>query len=803
MSTDQKQQNKRQHQHTNRLAKTSSPYLLQHAHNPVDWSPWGREAFERARRENKPIFLSIGYSTCYWCHVMERESFEDEATARILNEHFVPIKVDREEHPAVDDLYMMAVQVTTGRGGWPMSVWLEPEQLRPFLAGTYFPKEARHGLPSFTQMLESVDEAWRERKDEVVAQSERIAEAVRKQLATQRERVPVGVEQVQEAVSQLLGVFDAEHGGFGRAPKFPQPVYFDLLFAARAIASEETEATIDRAIRLTLDRMATGGMYDQVGGGFHRYSVDREWRVPHFEKMLYDQAQLASVYARAYGLYGDFYYAQIARETLAYVERELSDDDGGFFSAQDAEVNTREGGNYVWTPDEIRTALTDANAADLIEFTLAIYGLNDGPNFRDPHHPDDDPVNVLFLVDRPDALAQQMNLTAAQFNEQRAKVNEILLAVRDRRDQPLTDDKIITAWNGLMIAAFAEVGRRLEDSKLIDRAVAAAEFTLKWLRASDGGLHRTIRDGAPGPAAVLKDHACFLRGLLELASATGQPHWLRAAVELASATNETFGDHAHGGFFDTPADQSDLFIRARSSYDGAMPSGNGVMIDALVQLHELTGERIFLEEALRAIESISATLADGPHGPVLTTATLAWLAIQHPDQLPTRGDAPKSSSSTATDSDNDEPNAGATASTSTAPPTPQPVRVIPSVETITVPRGGSLACTLIIMIDDGYFITADHLEFSIEGDGWTLDAAPPAPRPIENAMTSTKKNDADDPRDAREAPRGYRSAVYVPITLETSNKNAAARATIHLRTQACTADACLPPTTLSIPAFAE
>lgn len=803
MSTNQTKQHAQSPQHTNRLAQTSSPYLLQHAHNPVDWYPWGREAFERARRENKPIFLSIGYSTCYWCHVMERESFEDDATARLMNELVVPIKVDREEHPAVDDLYMMAVQVTTGRGGWPMSVWLEPEQLRPFLAGTYFPKEARHGLPSFAQMLESVDEAWRERQNEVVAQSERIAEAVRKQLATQRERVPVGVDQVQEAVSQLLGVFDAEHGGFGRAPKFPQPVYFDLLFAARAIASDETEATIDRAIRFTLDRMATGGMYDQVGGGFHRYSVDREWRVPHFEKMLYDQAQLASVYARAYGLYGDFYYAQIARETLAYVERELSDDDGGFFSAQDAEVNTHEGGNYVWTPEQIRAALTDAGATDLIDFTLDIYGLNDGPNFRDPHHPDDDPVNVLFLADRPDALAEKMNLTTAQFNEQRAKVNEILLAVRDQRDQPLTDDKVITAWNGLMIAAFAEVGRRLEDPQLIDRAVAAAEFVLKWLRTTDGGLHRTIRDGAPGPAAVLEDHACLLRGLLEVASATGQPRWLRAAVELASQTNEAFGDHAHGGFFDTRADQGDLFIRARSSYDGAMPSGNGVMIDALVQLHELTGERVFLEEALRGIESISATLADGPHGPVLTTATLAWLAIQHPDQLPTRGDKPNASS------ENDRAETGTgeqltSSSTTTAPPTQQPVRLIPSVETITVPRGGSLACTLIIMIDEGYFITADHLDFSIEGDGWSLDAAPPAPRPIETRASSkgastSKNHDGSD--DDAPPQRGYRGAVYVPITLEADN-NAAARATIHLRTQPCTAAACLPMTTLSIPAFA-
>ncbi len=719
---------------------------------------------------------------------MERESFEDPATAQVLNENFIPIKVDREEHPAVDDLYMMAVQVTTGRGGWPMSVWLEPEKLRPFLAGTYFPPAPKHGLPSFTELLHSVAEAWRERRDGVLQQAERIADAVQGQLAAKRDRSPLGAAQVHEAVNHLLNAFDHEHGGFGRAPKFPQPVYFDLLFAARAVVDDEVESNINHAIRFTLDRMATGGMYDQVGGGFHRYAVDRAWRVPHFEKMLYDQAQLASVYARAYGLWGDFYYAQIARETLRYVDRELGDSAGGFFSAQDAEVNAREGGNYVWTPEQVRAALHDAGEPTLVEFASNIYGLNDGPNFRDPHHPEDAPTNVLYLLDRPEVLAAQMGIPTAVFNERRTRVNEALRAARDQRDQPLTDDKVILAWNGLMIAAFAEVGRRLDDSALIERAIRAAEFVWKHMRSDDGEWHRTVRQGTPGPGAVLEDEACLLRGVLELASATGDTRWLRRAIDLARRINERYGDSDAGGFFDTRAEQSDLFVRARSSYDGAMPSGAGVMIENLIQLFEMTGERIFLDDALRALESISAAIAEGPHGTAISTAAIAWLAAMHPDVLPAPGAAPA-----------DHPAGISPAQPSPSDRSSSPVQFISSVEHLTVPREGSLSCSLILLLDSAYWVSEGHANMTIEGDGWSLRSHWPPP---ELLAPEDDQGRSDAASEAGESMRGWRGAVYVPVELR-AGAEVSPRATIRLRVTVCTIGACLPEMTLTLPVEAD
>jgi uncharacterized protein YyaL (SSP411 family) len=381
----------------NRLSRETSPYLLQHAHNPVAWFPWGDEAIAEARRRDVPIFLSIGYSTCYWCHVMERECFESEEIARQMNDRFVCVKVDREERPDLDDLYMTATQLLTGHGGWPMSVFLEPQGLRPFWAGTYFPPEPRHGVPSFPQVLDAMSRAWTERRGEVLEQAASVAEGVRQHMVSEEAPVGLGLPQVTEAGRDLLKRFDRVHGGFGGAPKFPQPVFLEFLLDLRAAAADDaTRDAIDQAVRRTLDRMAIGGVFDQVGGGFHRYSVDERWLVPHFEKMLYDNAQLAQVYARAAVVYSDDFYATIARRTLDYALREMTSSEGAFYSAQDAEVDGREGGNYVWTPEEIRAALPPEDAG----FAIKVYGADAGPNFRDPHYPDSSSTNVLFLRER-------------------------------------------------------------------------------------------------------------------------------------------------------------------------------------------------------------------------------------------------------------------------------------------------------------------------------------------------------------------------------------------------------------------
>ncbi|MEL6797226.1 MAG: thioredoxin domain-containing protein, partial [Planctomycetota bacterium] len=371
-------------EHTNRLIHSTSPYLLQHAHNPVDWYPWGDEAFAAARQRGVPIFLSIGYSTCYWCHVMERESFESEATAAVMNERFVCVKLDREERPDVDDVYMTATQAMTGRGGWPMSVFLEPESLKPYYCGTYFPPTPRHGMPSFEQLLIGMSDAWAERSDDVVLQANRLGEAVAEQLVSRDQPVMIGAEQVQQAVGTLLKIADMQHGGFAGAPKFPQPAYIDFLLEVRDASDEPTRQAIDRVVTLTLDQMIMGGIHDHVGGGFHRYSVDAFWTVPHFEKMLYDNGQLAATYARAARIYGNADYRRAATRTCDYIIREMTSPDGGFFSAQDAEVDSREGLNYLWTPDEVRAVLSAADA----DFAIERFGLDAGTNFQDPHHAD-------------------------------------------------------------------------------------------------------------------------------------------------------------------------------------------------------------------------------------------------------------------------------------------------------------------------------------------------------------------------------------------------------------------------------
>jgi uncharacterized protein YyaL (SSP411 family) len=575
----------------NRLAASTSPYLLQHAHNPVDWYPWGEEAFAEAKRRDVPVLLSIGYSTCYWCHVMERESFENDSIAALMNEHFVCIKIDREERPDLDDIYMTATQILTSHGGWPMTVFLDPNTRKPFWCGTYFPPESRPnmGVPSLPLVIKNISSAWATQREEVVAQAEQIGEIVRERLGA----TPSGPDLISaatvatEAVSGLLRMFDRNHGGFGGAPKFPQPVFLELLLDARERAgSPQTRAAIDEALRVTLDKMMIGGVYDQIGGGFHRYSVDATWTVPHFEKMIYDNAQLLSVYARAAAAFDDAEYARVVRETAAYLRREMRIAGGGFASAQDAEVDAREGLNYVWTPEHVRATLPEVDAS----FALRVFSLDRGPNFRDPHHPSDPATNVLRLSDRPEVLAHEMGMSVQEFHAARVRTALALLASRDSRRQPHRDDKAISSWNGLAVHGLACAAEALRDATLLEDALAAAGFVRSHLHAPRG-LIRSWRGGARGGPAFLEDYGACALGFLSLERA------IRAvAPERADAARDclSFADmllqeasrgfvDAEGRWYDTRAENTDSFVRTRSLHDGAIPCGSSMMLLALIE----------------------------------------------------------------------------------------------------------------------------------------------------------------------------------------------------------------------------
>jgi uncharacterized protein YyaL (SSP411 family) len=619
----------------NRLARESSPYLLQHAHNPVDWWPWCDGAFEEARRRGVPVFLSVGYSTCYWCHVMERESFEDPSTARVMNERYVCIKVDREERPDVDDVYMAAVQMMTGQGGWPMSVFLEPERRRPFWGGTYFPPRPAYGRPSFVQVLERLSEAWKRDREKVVGQSEVVAAAVREHLgAKPGEARRLSASHVESAVRTLLTIHDRAEGGFGRAPKFPQPVYLRLLLECRrAAADPETRGAIDGAVLRTLEAMSLGGMHDHVGGGFHRYSVDATWTVPHFEKMLYDNAQLLEVYAEASAEYQDPWLARTARRTAAYVLKEMRQASGLFSTAQDAEVDGREGLNYLWRPEEIDAVLPPEEA----RFARRVFGLDRGANFQDPHHPSDPPRNVLRLSAPVRALADEEGVSEEAFIARLDRVCAALYQRRCERKPAALDDKVLLGWNGMMIASLARASTLLGEPEWLSAAQRAADVLLRAMRPEPGApLHRVLRAPgwdahAPGPApkipAVLEDFAALALGLLAIHRAHAEAgtcptdghgerlatdHWLRTALGVIDEALAAFADPKSGELFDTRADAGGLFVRTRSTYDGAVPSGQSMMLDAVITAHRWTGEHRLLERAWSIVAGLSTAIDDSP-----------------------------------------------------------------------------------------------------------------------------------------------------------------------------------------------
>ncbi|WP_373047392.1 thioredoxin domain-containing protein [Vulgatibacter sp.] len=568
---------------TNRLANEASPYLRQHMHNPVDWYPWGDEALEKARREEKPILLSVGYAACHWCHVMEKDAFEVEAVAAEMNRHFVSIKVDREERPDIDALYQGVVQLMGRGGGWPLTVFLTPEG-RPFFGGTYFPPEDRYGLPGFSRLLGALAEAWRTRRAEVEQSAASFAEGLGKIAAVGigASEGEIGAADLVEAGARLVQELDQANGGFFGAPKFPHPLElaFLLRLAGRGIEGlgATDRATTERALRLSLDHMAQRGLYDQLGGGFHRYSVDEAWAVPHFEKMLYDNALLVRLYAEAAVAFGSGAYERVAHETAGWLAREMTDPGGGLYASQDADSEGVEGKFFVWTPAEIRAALGD----DLGELAAAHFGVTPAGNF-------DHGTTVLHVAKPADALASERGLPVEDVRARLAAAKEQLLEVRMARIRPGTDDKVLAGWNGLAIGGLAAAGRLLGAPAMIEQARRAASFVLGTL-VVEGRLQRVYRLGQVKQPAFLDDHAWLCEGLVELFESTGEGQWLDAARGLAGEMIDRYWDEARGIFFLDPADGPGLLHRVPAVHDNATPSGGSSAIHAFLRIHALTGD---------------------------------------------------------------------------------------------------------------------------------------------------------------------------------------------------------------------
>ena len=581
----------------NRLINETSPYLLQHANNPVDWYPWGEEALERARSEDKPILLSIGYSACHWCHVMERESFEDETIAGLMNENFVSIKVDREERPDLDQVYMQAVQMLTGSGGWPMTVFLTPEG-KPFYGGTYFPPDDRQGMPGFPRLLTSIAEAYSTNRGEV----DRVTQQLTTQMS-QSNQVPQGtsiltVDILHQAYSSLATNFDYQNGGFGNAPKFPQPMtpefllrYYHHGYNPRAL----------ELVELTLEKMAYGGIYDQIGGGFHRYSTDPYWLVPHFEKMLYDNALLARLFLHTYLITGRALYRRVVEETLDYILREMTDPSGGFYSAQDADSEGVEGKFFVWSPGEINAVMGDTDG----EVFAGYYGVTAGGNFEGK--------NILNIRQNPEEFAETKGLTADQLGDIINRGSKALLEVREQRIHPMRDDKVLASWNGLMLRSFAEAAAALGRPDYLAVAIKNAGFLVGSMK-SDGRLLRTYRDGQAKLLGYLEDYSFVIDGLLALYEATFDLRWLEEAVTLADSMIELFWDEGIGGFYDTGSDHETLVIRPRDVFDNAQPCGGSVASDVLLRLAVFTGKSDYSAKAAVPLRSLHQAMSQSPGG---------------------------------------------------------------------------------------------------------------------------------------------------------------------------------------------
>ncbi len=599
----------------NRLIHEKSPYLLQHAHNPVDWYPWGEEAFTKAQAEGKPIFLSIGYSTCHWCHVMERESFENPAIAALMNRDYVSIKVDREERPDVDRIYMTYVQATTGSGGWPMSVWLTPE-LRPFVGGTYFPPENRYGRAGFPLLLERIAGSWKKDRERIEQSSINVMEQLQEHIANPPSAMDSGA--LESGFNYWRRTFDSHLGGFGQAPKFPRPVTHNFLL--RYWARTKNREALDMVLA-TLRAMAKGGMNDQLGGGFHRYSVDEYWFVPHFEKMLYDQAQLAVSYLEAFQITGDQLYADVVRRVLDYVLRDMTHPDGGFYSAEDADSvidpahphEKGEGAFYIWEQSEIASLAAEPATS----WFCYRYGVEPSGNVRHDPQAEFTGRNILFeahsIAETAHHFAVDEGAVAASLHETAEK----LLAARSKRVRPHLDDKVLTAWNGLMISAFAQAGAVLPDvenaSRYTQAAHRAAGFVIQHM-LHDGVLYRRFRDGDTAIAGFLDDYAGFVQALIDLYETTLDHQHLQLAVQLTGKMIELFEDRDAGGFFSTSGGDASLVMRIKDDYDGAEPSGNSIAAMNLLRLAAITGDKGFRETAERTLNAFARKMSEQPAG---------------------------------------------------------------------------------------------------------------------------------------------------------------------------------------------
>jgi len=565
----------------NRLAHETSPYLLQHANNPVDWYPWGPEALERARAEDKPIFLSIGYSACHWCHVMEHESFENADIAKVMNDLFVNIKVDREERPDLDQIYMNAVQLMTQHGGWPMSVFLTPD-LRPFYGGTYYPPTSRMGMPGFPNVLMGVSDAWKNRRDQVLESAGRLTQALVEMNARESAAGELTPEMLTDAAASFEGYFDFTHGGFGSAPKFPHAM--DLRVLLRTW-SREQHATQQEMIRLTLDKMAGGGIYDHLGGGFHRYSVDAKWLVPHFEKMLYDNALLAGCYTEAFQATQNPEYARVARETLDFILREMTHAEGPFYSTQDADSEGEEGKFYVWKPAEVLSVLGSEKGAVFNR----VYDVSDAGNFEGH--------NILNLPKTLAQCAKILGCSEADLRSELAEGRARLLAVRSQRIWPGLDDKVLVSWNALAIEAMAEAAGPLAEPRYLAAARKAADFLLKTLRRADGRLLHSWRNSQAKFDAYLDDYAYLCNALVSLYEASFEERWIDEAVALADVMLAQFADTTGGGFYFTASDHEALITRNKDAHDASVPSASGMAATALLRLGKLTGRGDYLAAA--------------------------------------------------------------------------------------------------------------------------------------------------------------------------------------------------------------
>ncbi len=600
-----------QHKHTNRLIDETSPYLLQHAHNPVDWYPWGEEALQKARQEDKPILLSVGYSACHWCHVMERESFENEDIASLMNAHFVPIKVDREERPDIDAIYMQAIQAMTHQGGWPMTVFLTPDG-RPFYGGTYFPPNDRHYgqqvMPGFGRILLNVASAYTNHREEIEEQATQVADYLKQSssapLRSKGADSPVTplLEILEQASQELAGTFDRRNGGFGSAPKFPNTMALELLLRVHLhrrngeLKAEQGAPSELEIVELSMQRMANGGIYDQLGGGFHRYSVDASWLVPHFEKMLYDNALLSRLYLHTYLVTGNAFYRHIVEETLDYVVREMTSPEGGFYSTQDADSEGEEGKFFLWTPDEISAALSPSDGA----IFMAYYDVSRRGNFEGE--------NILHVQRDVQKVADDLSLSLAEVQAALARGRTTLFELREGRVKPARDEKILTSWNGLMLRSFAEAARFLGRTDYLRVAIDNASFLLDKLR-QDGRLLRTYKDGRARLNGYLEDYTFLADGLLALYEASFTTRWFVDARALVDQAIKLFADEQNGGFFDTGSDHEELINRPKDITDNATPAGNSVAVDVLLRLAAFTGEQAYRQRAEEYVQPLAEIMA--------------------------------------------------------------------------------------------------------------------------------------------------------------------------------------------------